>query len=41
MLVRMTASIKGRLRKEKEKICIAMISPSGMPRLLRRHRSMA
>jgi len=30
MPVRMTASIKGGLRKQKEKICIAVFSPSEM-----------
>jgi hypothetical protein len=37
----MTASIKGRLRKEKEKICIAMFSPNGMQQASRLHCSIA
>jgi hypothetical protein len=37
MPAKMTASIKGRLRKEKEKICIAMFSPNGMQQASRLH----
>ena len=41
MPVRMTASIRGGLQRQKEKICIAMFSPNGMQRGFRMHRSMA